>query len=241
MSDYIRDNAPTRMEAGKSDEIEIDLGKVIEAVKKYWSLLLAFTLALGLLGFLVSSFAMTKKYTASVDMIVNTSNNADVVSNDQVNSAKNLVSTYSYIISGSTVLTQIIEDLDLDMDYEELAKCISVDSVTDTQVFTVSATTDDLDTSKAIIREIIKIAPREIEEAVEAGSCRIVSDLDYLNDPVSPDVAKYTAVAAFSGLLLSLAYALYRVLSKSFLVTEKDISEQLNLPVLGVIPLLENT
>lgn len=223
--------------AQQNDEIEIDLGKVLEAIKKFWAVLLAATLVCGILGFVISNYAMTKQYKASVDMIVNTSSDADLVSNDQVNSAKNLVSTYSFIITGSNVLTQVVKNLGLDMTYEELAKHISVDAVTDTQVFTVSATTDDLELSKKIIREIIKIAPAEIEKAVEAGSCRIVSDLDFQYTPVSPDVGKYTAVAAFAGFLLAMAYALYRVLSQTFLITEKDVLEELEVPVLGVIPL----
>lgn len=222
----------------QNNGIEIDLGKVLDAVKQFWAILLAATMICGLLGFLVSNFAMTKKYIASVDMIVNTSSDANLVSNDQVNSAKNLVSTYSFIITGSNVLTQVVKNLRLDMSYEELAKLISVDSVTDTQVFTVSAVTDDLNKSKKIIREIVKVAPPEIEKAVEAGSCKIVSDLDYRNTPVSPEVAKYTAGAAFVGFLLALTYALYRILSSTFVVTEKDITESLDLPVLGVIPLL---
>ena len=221
----------------QNDEIEIDLGKVLDAIKQFWAVLLAATLICGLLGFLVSNFAMTKKYIASVDMIVNTSSDANLVSNDQVNSAKNLVSTYSFIITGSNVLTQVVDNLKLDMTYEELAKIISVDSVTDTQVFTVSAVTGDVEMSKKIVREIIKVAPPEIEKAVEAGSCKIVSDLDYKNTPVSPDVGKYTAVAAFAGFLLALAFALYRVLSRTFIVTEKDVTENLDVPVLGVIPI----
>lgn len=225
------------MNEHKNDEIEIDLGKVWEALKRYWVLLLTMTLACGILGFLASNFAMTKKYSASVDMIVNTSSNADLVSNDQINSAKNLVSTYSYIITGSTVLSQVIDHLNLDTSYEDLAKTISVSAVTDTQVFTVTATTSDLERSKDIIREIVKVAPEEVEKAVDAGSCRIVSNLDYQLTPVSPDVKKYTAVAAFAGFLLALAYALFRVLSRTYLISAKDINEQLQLPVLGVIPL----
>ena len=224
-----------------NDEIEIDLGKVIDAVRRYWAVLLASTLICALLGFLVSNFVLTKQYKASIDMLVNTGTNSEVVSTDQLNSAKNLVSTYSVIITGSNVLSQVIDTLKLDMTYEELAKQISVDAVTDTQVFTVSATTPDLKTSKDIIRTIVKIAPKEISETVDAGSVKTVSDMDFSYDPVSPSVPKYTAVAAFAGLLLSLAYALFRVLSKQFLVTEKDISEQLQLPVLGVIPLIEET
>lgn len=223
------------------DEIEIDLGKVFEAIRKYWAVILTMTLLCGILGFLASNFGMTKQYRASVDMIVNTSADADMVSNDQVNSAKNLVSTYGVIITGSNVLTQVIKNLDLDMTYEDLAKLLSVDAVTDTQVFTVSATTPDLETSKSIIREIVKIAPKEVEQTVEAGSCKTVSDLDFSYDPVAPSVQKYTAVAAFAGFLLALAYALFRVLSRQYLKTERDIMEQLQLPVLGVIPLTQET
>ena len=241
MSELFTGNAPTRPANQKNDEIEIDLGKVLEAIKKHWVVLVVSTLVCALIAFLISSFAMTKQYKASVDMIVNTSSDAELVSNDQVNSAKNLVATYSYIITGSTVLSQVIENLGLDMTYEQLAKCISVEAVTDTQVFTITIITDDLETSKAIVREIIQIAPKEIEKAVDAGSCRIVSDLDYLNTPVSPNVAKYTAVAAFAGFLLALAYALFRVLSTSYITNPKDVTEQLGIPVLGVIPLLEKT
>ncbi|MBP5459026.1 MAG: capsular biosynthesis protein [Clostridia bacterium] len=228
--------APAR---NNSDEIEIDLSSVFEAAKKYWAVLVAATLVCALLGFLASNFFMTKKYSASVEMIVNTTTDADLVSSDQINSAKNLVSTYSVIITGSNVLTQVIRDLKLDMTYETLVKKISVDAVSDTQIFNVTATTDDLETSKAIIREIVKIAPKEIEKAVEAGSCKIVSDLDYLNEPVSPSVPKYTAVAAFAGFLLAMAYALFRVLSKQYILNERDASDQLQLPVLGVIPIIE--
>lgn len=228
--------APARND---SDEIEIDLGNVVDAAKKYWVALVAATLVCALLGFLVSNFVLTKKYSASVEMIVNTTSDANLVSTDQINSAKNLVSTYSVIITGSNVLTQVIRNLKLDLTYEDLSKCISVDAVTDTQVFNVTAVTDDLETSKAIIREIVKIAPKEIEKAVEAGSCKIVSDLDYLNEPVSPSVPKYTAVAAFAGFLLAMAYALFRVLSKQYITNEREAADELQLPVLGVIPLIE--
>ena len=224
-----------------NDEIEIDLGKVLEAIKKYWALLLVATLLCGIIGFAVSNFVMTKQYKASIDMLVNTGANNDSVSNDQLNSAKNLVATYGVIITGSNVLSQVIEELNLDMSYEELAKLISVDAVTDTQVFTISATTSDLELSRKIIREIVKIAPAEIEKAVDAGSCSIVSDMDFSYDPVAPSVSKYTAVAAFAGLLLALAFALFRVLSRQYLVTEKDVSEHLQLPVLGVIPIADET
>lgn len=231
----------THKEAERSSdrrgEVEIDLAKVGKAVSQFWAVILVAALVCALLGFVMSSFLLPKKYVASVEMIVNTSSNADIVTNDEVNSAKNLVSTYSFILTGSNVLQKVIDELGLDISYETLAKQISVEAVTDTQVFTVSVVTDNVETSKDIIREIVKIAPAEIERAVEAGSCKIVSDLDYQNTPVSPSVPKFTVAAALIGFLLSLAYALFRVMSRNYLVTEQDILETLEVPVLGVIPL----
>lgn len=230
--------APARK---NSDEIEIDLSKVLDAFKRFWALILVATLLCGAIGFVVSNFGMQKQYAASVKMIVNTSADAELVSNDQVNSAKNLVSTYGVIITGSNVLTKVIQRLGLSTTYEELSKRISLNAVTDTQVFKVTATAPSVEEAKSIIEEIVNVAPAEVEATVDAGSCKVVSGIDYDESPVAPSVKKYTAVAAFAGFLLSLAYALFRVLSKAYIVSDKDLQEQLQLPVLGVIPLLEET
>ena len=172
--------------AQPNDEIEIDLGKVLEAVKKFWALLLATTLVCGVLGFVISNYAMTKQYSASVDMIVNTSSDADLVSNDQVNSAKNLVSTYSFIITGSNVLTQVVKNLGLDMTYEELARRNPAKAAT-AVYFPTSGDTGVYLKSRS---ETIRQEPASTAFSISAGAILMISRMIFLESSRSSVVAE---------------------------------------------------
>ena len=100
----------------------IDLLEVLNAVRQHILAIILTTLVLAAAGFGVSKFLMTPMYQASALMIVNT--RQDITSNvtsDQINSATKLVSTYSIILKSDTVLNQVIENLGLNMDYQQLA------------------------------------------------------------------------------------------------------------------------
>lgn len=57
---------------------------------------------------------ITPQYEASINMIVNTRrDNMATVTNDNITSAKNLVSTYAIIIKSNIVLNKVISNLGL--------------------------------------------------------------------------------------------------------------------------------
>ena len=90
--------------------------------------------------------------------------------------AKNLVATYGIIVKSDTVLDQVIEELGLDMTYEQLADRVSVSAVDSTQVMQISVQDENPAEAKAIVGKIVEIAPDVIQEAVEAGSVKVISD-----------------------------------------------------------------
>ncbi len=225
----------------RAQEVDvIDLAELWDAVKRHAILLVAVTVIFALLGFCISKFVMTPQYEASVNMIVNTQNNqngdSNYVSNDSINSAENLVDSYAIIIKSNRVMKQVIQDLNLDMTVEQLTKCVGVQSINNTQVMKVSVVTPDLNQSGAIVLDISRVAPQYIVNAVKAGSCEVVSDVTRNNDPVSPSVLKNTLAAALIGLILALAYVFLKEYLNNGIVDDADITKQLNLPVLGVIP-----
>lgn len=112
---------------------EIDLREVFILIKNNIALILVATIVFGIAGFFVTKYLITPQYEASVNMIVNTKQeNTSAVSNDNITSAKNLVSTYAIIIKSNTVLNQVIDNLGLDMDYDTLQKKVTVTAVNDT-------------------------------------------------------------------------------------------------------------
>ena len=215
-----------------------DLMELIQQIKKYFWVLLISMLVMGAAGFGVSEFLIEPEYESSITMIVNTGqDNSITVTNDSITSAQNLVSTYAVIIKSNTVLNQVINELDLDMSYDDLDSNVYVDAVDDTQIMRVAVRDADKERSAAIVETIAEIAPDIIVDTVEAGSCKVISQVITSEDPVTPNVLKNTLIMAAMGLLVSVAAIVLRTLFRvKKIVDENDARRYTGLTVLGVIP-----
>lgn len=221
--------------------VEIDLLEILAILKKNIVLIAIVSIIFGVAGFLGTKMFITPQYEASVNMIVNTrTDTTSTVSTDTINSAKNLVSTYAIIIKSNTVLNQVITNLKLqDMSYDALEQKVSVTAIDDTQVMRIAVTDPDPKLAKQIVKEIARISPNEIVDAVEAGSCKVVSQVRVPSAPVSPNAAKNTVIAAFIGAVLVVAIVIIKNLVSNYIVDDEDVQKYLGLPVLGVIPEIE--
>ena len=219
---------------------EIDLREIFALLKANVVYILIATLAFAIVGFIGTKFLITPQYESSVNMIVNTKqDNSSNVSSDNISSAKSLVDTYAIIIKGNTVLYEVIDELNLDLDYDELAEKISVSAVNSTQIMKISVTDPDPNLAADIVRSISEISPDEIVDAVEAGSCKVISQVETTDEPVSPSVLKNTALAGIIGLVLAIAVIVIRDFLANYIVDDDDVQKYLGLPVLGVIPEVE--
>lgn len=218
----------------------IDLREIFALLKNNIWLILTSTFLCAVLGFMVTWLLITPKYEASATMLVNTRQDQNAnVTNDQINSAKQLVGTYSIIIKSDTVLDKVIANLNLDMDYQELYECVTVSDVESTQVMRVAVRHPSKETAKHIMEEIIKISPHIIKDTVEAGSVKVISAARVEDDPVSPSKTRNTLIMAVAGLVLSIGYVVLRNMLNNKIETDDDIRKYLDLPVLGVIPRVE--
>ena len=126
------------------DEETIDLMELARLLWAHAVQIVAAAVAAALICLLVCVFALTPKYQASINMIVNTrQDNSSTFTSDNFNSAKNLISTYAVIIKGNTVLNEVIDTLDLDMTYAELYDMVDVADVDATQIMQITVTDTD--------------------------------------------------------------------------------------------------
>ena len=219
----------------------IDLLELLGVVRRHIVALLLTTVLAAAAGFAVSKFLMTPQYQASALMIVNTRQDTTAnVTSDQLNSASRLVSTYSIIVKSDTVLNQVIANLGLNMSYETLADKVGVAAVDDTQVMEITVTDANPDGARQVCEQITQVAPDAILTAVEAGSVKVISAAGVDPDPVSPNVMRNTAIAGVLGLVVCLGVLFLQVLLDNKINTEEDVTKQLGLNVIGVIPDYEN-
>ena len=169
------------------DMDEIDL---LELARLLWSHALqiaAAGIAAAVICLLVCTFVLTPRYQASVNLIVNSRQDGNAsITSDNINSARNLIDTYAVIIKSNIVLNDVIEQLGLDMTYRQLLACVSVDGVGSTQIMSITVTNEDPALAGKIVQAIAETAPDVIVDKVEAGSCKVVSDVEITSNPVFP-------------------------------------------------------
>ena len=219
------------------DEETIDLMELARLLWAHIVQIVAAAVAAALICLLVCMFALTPKYQASINMIVNTRQDTTTTfTSDNFNTAKNLISTYAVIIKGNTVLNEVIDELNLDMTYAELYDMVDVADVDATQIMKVTVTDTDAKRAGKIVQTIADIVPDVLVEKVEAGSCKTVSDVAINPNKVFPQTKKYVVMAGLLGAVLVCGVLVLAHLLHDTVVDDEDIQKKLGLPVLGLIP-----
>ena len=158
------------------EEEVIDLSELLRLLWSHVLQIVAVGLVAAVISFLVCTFALTPRYQASVNMIVNTrQDSTTTVSTDNITSAKSMIDTYAVIIKSNLVLNDVIQRMGLDMTYSQLADSITVGSVNSTQIMAITVTNENPGLAGKIAQTIAEVAPDVIVEKVEAGSCKAVS------------------------------------------------------------------
>ena len=222
------------------NEETIDLLELFGMLWQHIFQILICTVIGAAVAFGVTKFLMVPQYQSSAMMIVNTRQDVNAnVTSDQINSATKLVETYSIIVKSDTVLSRVIDDLGLNLNYGELKGKVTVKSVNSTQVMEISVEDADPAAAQIICQKITQVCPDLIKDAVEAGSVKLISAASTPAQPVSPNTLKNTAVGAMLGLVACAGVLVLRMLLNNKINNDADVQKYLDLPVLGVIPVYE--
>lgn len=219
------------------NEKSISFQELFVLLKRYLALIIAAGLIGGIVTYCICSFFVAPVYEANAKMIVNSrQEQTGSVTNDQITSAQKLVDTYAIIIRSQPVLEPVIQNLNLPMDVEKLAKKVTVTSVNDTQVMQIAVQSKDPEQALQIVEQIVAICPSIIIDAVEAGSVKTIEPAHLKKEPVAPSTNLFTVVAALLCMFAVMAFVLIRFMTDNTYKSETDLRNDLELPVLGVIP-----
>lgn len=228
-----------RKEQVQTEEKEIDLRVIFNVLIKNIVPLIVVTVIFAAGFFVYSKFFITKKYQASATLIVNNmANDKTTATSSELTAAQSLADVYAIIIKSDTVLQPVIDDLKLNMTYEQLRNSITVSTVNSTQVISISMNHEDAEYARRIIEAVVKVAPDIIKDKVEAGSVKVISDARIANNgrPVSPNTTRNAIIGALIGFVLTLAVVIIQEFTNNTFKTEDDVARTLNIPLLGVIP-----
>ncbi len=217
----------------------IDLSIIFGVLLKNIPLLVIMMVLGAAAAFSYTKYLIPERYRAEATVIVNNKiNDSQYISQGDLSSAKNLAELYSIIIKSDTVLDKIINDMGDRTSYSELRNSVSVTTVSETQVVTISMTSTNPEHAKEVVEKFVKYSKPVIMDKVDAGSVKELNEAALANNgnPVSPNKKKNTMIGAFGGLVLAAAIVILKELFNTTLKTEADVKSVLDVPLLGVIP-----
>lgn len=266
-----------------NEEVTIDLRRLFILIKKHIASILVWTIGLGLIAYGVAEFALTPKYTATTQLLVNR-RGTDVntaYANQQADI--NAVTTYKDIITSSVVLEAASDYLEnpvtvvkkavparkavyrtdengnrtlvrrarkarpavtrrdgrsYNISADELKDDVSVTTTTSSQVFTLSATAETPEKSKAIANAVAKEFKQQITKIMDVNNVTIVAEAT--NGTQSfPNTKMITAIGLVVGLIISLMIIIIRDLSDTTVRDDNFMTEELGLINLGEVSHIE--
>ncbi len=214
----------------------IDLKDLFDYYKSKLGVVILFVVLVGILGCLYGLFIQKPMYKSSTSIVLisEAKDNSQLTYND-VSVNQNLVSTYSEIVKSKRVLSQVINNLNLNYTYGALSNNIEVSSVTGTQIIKITVTDENSKTAMKVANEIGKVFAKEIPELYNISNVNILDTAEVASSAYNVNITKQSAISLLAGLVLGLGVVFVMYYFDRSVKNASQIEDKLKLPVLATV------
>lgn len=217
------------------DEIVIDFRELFyEFKRRIWWILLAAVLGTGAAG-AYSYYLLTPQYISEAKIYV-LSKETTLTSLADLQMGTQLTQDYKELIGSRPVMQEVINTLNLEITYRQLADKLKLENPKDTRILYLTVTDPNPYMAKAIVDEIANAASDYIGEIMEMTPPKLIEDGMVATVQTSPNVKKNAAVGGLVMLVLACGVITLSVIMNDTIRSEEDVFKYLELPVLAVVP-----
>ena len=219
---------------------EVNIKELFRYVVSKFYIVLIILVAVVVAGEVYATYLKTPMYKSTTKLVLTSSENSSstgsAITNSDVTLSNNLVKTYSEIVTSYDVLSKVIANLKLDTNPEDLAKKISVSSVNNTQIITISVSDSGAENAQKIANEIAKAFKAEISSLYKIDNVQIVDKAQVADAPYNINILKQTLQYFAAGLALGVGAVLVMFYLDNTIKNSKIVEDKVGLVVLGVVP-----
>ena len=184
----------------ETEEIEIDLLQLWNAVRhRIWLVLLAGFIVADI-AFAITKFLITPMYSSSATMLVVTKETT-LSSLADLQLGSQLTNDYEILISSRPVLQQTVEELNLDISYKRLRSMITISNPNDSRMLIISTMQPDPELAKSVVDTVAQISSEYIAEKMEVTAPKIIEEGEVPINQSSPSLLRNTAIGGMLGIL----------------------------------------
>ena len=222
----------------------MDFREYPAALRKRWLSVVVITLTV-LAAAAGITMSMTPMYTAATKMFFAVGTGESVSDLAQGSAfTEQQMGSYADVATDPVILVPVIEQLELDVSYEELAKTLSVEVPPQTVVMRITATHQRPDDAARIANAVAEQLAATVgdfspdrADGEPSVQVTVTAPAEAPTSPSSPHVPRSLALGALLGLVLGLTYALAREMLDTRVRSVEDVEAMTDHPVIGSVGL----
>lgn len=225
-----------QMEMKEQDEMQIDLLEIIRLIwRKAWIILLCLFLGAGIAGG-YTKFFVTPQYTAS-SMIYILGETTSITSVADIQLGTQLTGDFTTLAKSRPALEKVIDELNLDMSYGELASSVVIENLPDTHILKISVTSTVPEQAKEISNAMAQSTAETIASVMATEKPSIAEKAITPTMPSSPNLGKNILIGGLIGAVLAMAVIILLNMMDDTIKTEEDVRKYLQLNTLASLPM----
>ncbi|MDX8361123.1 MULTISPECIES: Wzz/FepE/Etk N-terminal domain-containing protein [Bacillaceae] len=216
-------------------EAEIDFKQILYIViKKIWIVIIMMIVAIVISG-LISFYVLTPTYKSSAQILVSPTNSqVQPFSSNDIRLSLELINTYSEIIKSPFILEQVVEELELSYSPSSLNKLITIQTESQSQVFSIEVTNEDNELAAQITNTIVQVFKENIYELMNVNNVTILAEAKASSNPIKPNPNLIIALSVVASILVSLVLIFLIEFFDNSVKSEQDIDD-LSMNILGTV------
>ena len=231
------DNKEQKIQKNKlyHNTTEIDL---LELFREFWRHIIAILLCIIVFGGAAgafSKFVVIPQYSSTAMMYI-LSKETTLTSLADLQIGAQLTNDYQIIVKSRPVLQTVIDQLNLDITYEQFSGRITINNPSNTRILTITTEDADPRLAKDIVNSIARVSSDYIAETMEMVPPKLIEEGTVATQKSSPSVAKNTLLGALLGAVLMCGIITLKFILNDTVTTTEDVEQYLGISVLASVP-----
>lgn len=147
-----------------------------------------------------------------------------------------LTNDYEILTVSRQVLERVIDDLNLDMEYEDLKENVQIGNPSDSRIMEITVTYPSPKMAKEIVDDIAAVTSEFIGDKMEGVPPKIIDEGEVPDHKSSPSTMKNTALGILLGIVISCGVVTLYTVMDDTVKSEEDIEKYLGIPTLASVP-----
>lgn len=219
---------------------EIDIKQIAQTIWEKKILVIVITLITTLVGGIYSYILQEPEYQSTTTLVLtkvgDTEEGSSALTTTDVTINQKLVGTYSEIIKSKSVLSKVTDNLGINkLSQKTLKSNITVKSVKDTEVISITVSDKNAKNAAEIANEIGKVFADKVAEIYKLNNVYTLDVAEPASSPYNIKHTQYIAISFIIGIIISCGYIVIRELFDTTIKRADQIEELLNVPVIAQI------